>query len=300
MIGLPNACAFLGVVGRQLDRALHRSHGADGKRQPFLRQLLHQLDEAVAFLGAQQVFRRRHRIVEEQFGRVGRVQADLVEVAAAPESLVARGLEHDQRESLGAGSAGARHDDDQVGGLAVGDEGLLAVDDVVVALLARGGPHALQVGAGAGLGHRDGADELAARHFRQPAQLLLLGAVVQDVVRDDGAVHGDAGRDFRHHALDVLEDGGIVGEGGAEAAIGFRHARQQGAHFAQRPPGGTIDHFLRAPFVGVRRQILGEKLAKLVAKHVQFSVIQDERYCIGQPSHQTMRPPPATITWPLM
>ena len=134
--GLPNACALLGVVGRQLDRALHRGDRADGERQPLLRQLLHQLDEALPFLGAEQVFRRHRRIVEEQFGRVGRVQPDLVEVAAAPEALVALGLDHDQRQSLGARPAGARHDDDEVGGLAVGDEGLLAVDDVVIALLA--------------------------------------------------------------------------------------------------------------------------------------------------------------------
>ena len=89
-------------------------------------------------------------------------------------------------------------------------------------------------------------------------------------MRDDGAVHRDPGRHFRHHGLDVLEHGGVIGEGGAEAAIGFRHARQQRAHLAERPPGGTVDHLLLAPFLGVRRQILGEKFAELVAKDVQF------------------------------
>ena len=89
-------------------------------------------------------------------------------------------------------------------------------------------------------------------------------------MRDDGAVHRDAGRDLRHHAFEVLQHGGVVGEGGAEAAIGFGHARQQRAHFAQRPPGRAIDHLLVAPFLGVRRQILGEKFAELVAKDVQF------------------------------
>ena len=47
---------------------------------------------------------------------------------------------------------------------------------------------ALEVGARAGLGHADGADQLAAREARQPALFLLLGAVVQHVVRAH-AVH---------------------------------------------------------------------------------------------------------------
>ena len=268
--GLAERLSFPGVVGGQLDRALHRGDGADGKREALLRQLLHQLHKTVAFLGAEQVFRRRHRIVEEQFGRVGGVQADLVEVAAAAETFIAFGLEHDQRDALGTGLAGARDHDDQVGGLAVGDERLLAVDDVVVALLFGRGPHALQIGAGAGFGHGDGADEFAAGHFRQPAPFLFLGPVIQNVVRHDGAMHRDPGRHFRHHGFEILDHGRLIGEAGAEAAIGFRDARQQCAHLAQRPPGRAIDHLLIAPFFGVRRQILGEKLAKLIAKNVQF------------------------------
>ena len=95
------------------------------------------------------------------------------------------GLEHDQRDALGARAAGLADHDDQVGGLAVGDERLLAVDDVVVALLPRGGAHGLQVGPGAGFGHRDGTDPFAARELWQPALLLLLGAVIEDVMGDD-------------------------------------------------------------------------------------------------------------------
>ena len=87
--------------------------------------------------------------------------AERNEVAPAPIALGARGLHHEQRQALTAHSAGARHHDDEVGRLAVGDEGFLAVDDVGIALLLRGGLHALQVGAGAGLGHGDGADHFA-------------------------------------------------------------------------------------------------------------------------------------------
>ena len=90
---------------------------------------------------------------------------------------------------------GLGDDDDQVGVLAVGDEGLGAVEHIAVAgLLDRGGPHALQVGAGAGLAHGDGADQFAGRELRQPALLLLLGAVVQDVGRDDAGMQRRAER----------------------------------------------------------------------------------------------------------
>ena len=115
-------------------------------------------------------------------------------------------------------------------------------------------------------------------------------------MRDDGAVHGHAGRDFRHHALDVLEHGRVIGEGGAQAAIGFRHARQQRAHLAERPPGRTVDHLLVPPFFGVRRQILGEEFAELVAKGVQFLGHPGRSVLHNNPRCQTMRPPPATIT----
>ncbi|MOA04372.1 hypothetical protein D3C78_1239210 [compost metagenome] len=67
----------------------------------------------------------------------------------------------------------------------VGDEGLGPVDHIVVAIAHGGGAHTLQVGAGARLGHRDGADHLAAGHARQVGLLQVFAAVVQDVGRDD-------------------------------------------------------------------------------------------------------------------
>ena len=161
--------------------------------QALLRQLLHQLDKALAFLVAEQIGRRHAHVVEEQLRRVVRLQADLVEVAAALETFDLVGLDDDQRGALGAlRRVGLGDDDDQIGELAVGDEGLRAVDAVVVAVLFRAGLDALQVGAGARLGHGDGADQLAGRHLRQPFLLLLFRAVVEDVGRDDGIVQRDA------------------------------------------------------------------------------------------------------------
>ena len=184
--------------------------------------------------------------------------------------VVALGLQNDQRKALGARPAGARDHDDQVGGLAVGDEGLLAVDDVAVALPARGGPHALQVGAGAGLGHGDGADQSRRAPSRAASALLLLGAVVQDVMRDDAAVDRHAGsalpaRCFR-----------------CPRTPRRRRRRSRRARHRPRERSAATRPSRRAParpsgppssaraILGVRRQILGEKFPELVAEDVQF------------------------------
>jgi hypothetical protein len=62
----------------------------------------------------------------------------------------------------------------------------------VIAVLLRRRLDALQVGAGAGFGHGDRADQFAGGQLRQPALLLLFRAVMQDVGCDDGVVQRDA------------------------------------------------------------------------------------------------------------
>jgi hypothetical protein len=149
--------------------------------------------KAHALLPAQQVGRRHHHVVEEQLRGVLRIHAQLVKVAAPAETLHLIGLDDHQRHALRAlVLVGLADHDDEVGELAVGDEGLAAVDAVAVALLDGGGAHALQVGARAGLGHGDGADQLARGQARQPALFLLFGAVVQDVGRHDARVQRTA------------------------------------------------------------------------------------------------------------
>ncbi len=64
------------------------------------------------------------------------VHAELFELAAAAEARRVVGLDHHQRGALGAlGGIGLGDDDDQVGVLAVGDEGLGAVEHIAVARL---------------------------------------------------------------------------------------------------------------------------------------------------------------------
>src|SRR3546814_3310744 len=73
---------FDGVVEGALCRGLR----ADRDRQAFLRQLAHQIDEPLPFL-AGAIGDRHADVVEEKLRRVGFVLPDLVEVAAALETL---------------------------------------------------------------------------------------------------------------------------------------------------------------------------------------------------------------------
>ena len=70
-------------------------------------------------------------------------------------------------------AAGAHRDRDVVGAHARGDEGLLAVDDVVVAVAPRLGAQVGDVGAAARLGDGERRDLLARQHLRQHPRLHL-------------------------------------------------------------------------------------------------------------------------------
>jgi hypothetical protein len=130
---------------------------------------------------------------EGQLGGVLGVQPHLVEVAPALEpGHVA--LDRQQRDPLVARfRVGACHDDHQVGEDPVADEGLGAVQHVVVAGVDRGGPNALQVGPGTRLSHRDCGDQLTRHESRQPAGLLRRRPEGGDVGHDDVGVDGETG-----------------------------------------------------------------------------------------------------------
>src|SRR3546814_5788690 len=99
---------------------------------------------------------------------------DLVEIAAPPEAFHFVRFDDQQRYALRARRLGVglgNHDND-TGILSVADEGLLAVDDIAIVGAPRRGAHRLEVRPGAGLGHRNRADQFARRHARQPAMAL--------------------------------------------------------------------------------------------------------------------------------
>jgi len=114
------------------------------------------------------------------------------------------------------------HDDGEGRAFRAGDEPLGAVDDVVVAVLHRGGGHGggVRSGAGRGLGHAEAGSGGAGREGAQPTLLLLMrrdgfhevhvAFVGGEDVHRDGAEQGVAG---------FLEHDGLADMGQAEAAI---------------------------------------------------------------------------------
>ena len=181
-------------------------------------------------------------IGEDQLRGVLAVQSQLVQVAAARETGHTA-FEHQQRQATVAVGRGAHRGDDQVRVLPVGDERLGAVDDEVVAGVdgrcADGG----DVGSGAGLGHGDGRDQIAADEAGQPP-VLLFGRCVRSArygrqmslwtaklspTAPQSAVHERFDQD-----LVVAE---VTGADSAEAFVGGE-AEQPDGHLPWRTPRG--------------------------------------------------------------
>ena len=163
---------------------------------------------------------------------------------------------------LGVG-IGADGDDEEVGDHAVGDEGLAAVDDVVVAHVHGAALDVGEVGAEVGLGHAHGHDGLAADYLRQPLLALLLGAVFGNVGGDD--VAGEAGEDAVEAALGVflgLYDRVQEVAGAAGAAVLLVHPHGHEARLAHLLKVGMGDAVIVAPLVVVGDGFLVEKGAE--------------------------------------
>ena len=149
---------------------------------------------------------------------------------------------------MALGGVGLDRGDHQIGVDPVGDEGLRAVDDVVVAVPDGGGGHRRQVRPDAGLGHADRGDQLAGDDSGQPALLLLLGAVAEEVGQADVVVQGDAQPGARvRDAEELLAEHGVEPEvGHSPAVVLLRHLHAEeslpacgGEELPGRDPGGT-------------------------------------------------------------
>ncbi|MNY11089.1 hypothetical protein D3C86_1440980 [compost metagenome] len=169
------------------------------------------------------------------------MHAHLLELASAAKTF-AVGLDHEQAHALGAGGrVGLADHHHEVGQEAVADEGLAAVDDVLVALAHGGRAQRLHVGAAAGLGDGHGQDLLAGADAGQPLLLLLVGAQARDVGRHDvrvqperGAAHAGVGQLFSH-------DGRVTEVAAAAAVLGGQRDAQQ-AFLAGLAPDLARDH----------------------------------------------------------
>ena len=247
---LAEGLALAGVVDGFLQEGLDAPGRAHRHDQALLGQLLHQVPEAHVLL-AQQVAHGHLDVVKEKFGGVLSHQADLFELAAFAEPRCAL-FHHDQRHALGAqiGRGLADHDHD-LGIDAVGDEGLGAVDDVVVAFALGGGAHGFEVAARAGLGHGDGADHFTGGHLGQPAVALLLVAVSVDVGRHDVRVQrktqcrGVGAAHFldQHRRMAKVTAAAVgLGQHGVEQALAAGLAPHFLGHDAVALPLGQVRH----------------------------------------------------------
>ena len=180
---LAERLAVLGVVQAQSEHALAGGDRDRRDRDPLLGQVLHQGDEA----------RSPPRRAGSPWAPAT-LSKNSSAVSWALRPILSRlrprskpghpALDDEQADALVAGvRVGARDHDHEVGEDAVADERLGAVEHVVVALVDGGGADALQVRAGARLGHRDRGDQLAADQPGQPAPLLLVGRQRADVGR---------------------------------------------------------------------------------------------------------------------
>ena len=93
------------------------------------------------------------------------------------------GQQHRQAPVAGLVRIGARQQRHQVGAHRMGDPGLGAVDDIIIAVADRARAQAREVGAGVGLGEDGGRQDLAAGDLRQEAALLRLRAAAPGSAR---------------------------------------------------------------------------------------------------------------------
>ena len=233
--------ALAGEGDRALQRGVHRADGAERHEQPLPLEVGH--DEAEALVLARRAGsprgRRRPAKATVAVSEACQPSFSSLEALTPSPASTMRKLRPwwpPSRRRLDRGDVEGRAH-------AVGDVGLLAVDDVaaVDALGARGDRR--DVGARARLGDGQGGDLLAGDGRRQVAALLVLGAELPHRRRGDADVRADPGRQAaRSAARHLLGEDGVVQVVAALAAVllGVLQARgSRPAPARRRPRRGT-------------------------------------------------------------
>ncbi len=132
------------------------------------------------------------------------------------------------------------HDPRRLAG--VRDEHLRAVEPVLVALPYRGRLDARDVGAGVGLGQREGRDEIAAQRRRQVAGAQRLGPVLVDEVGAHQRLHRRRRGDRQRAPRELLGEQAVRHHVGVGAAVPLGIAEGQVPELADAPeqPGREL------------------------------------------------------------
>lgn len=152
---------------------------------------------------------------------------------------------------------GAGDDEDGVGLVDAGDEGLLAVEDPLVTVLLRRGGDVVAVGAGVGLGDAESADEFTGGDTGQPALSLVGGAEGGDDGTADRRGHDEHQKAASLGGQFLLDDGELE-EPRTAAAVLLGKVHPDEAEFAGFLPQfggvlvgvGLLDHVLVAVLFG--------------------------------------------------
>ncbi len=169
--------------------------------------------------------------------------------------------------------------------MAIGDEGLLPVDDIFIALQTRACLDAFQVGPGARFGHRDGGNDLAARHLGKPCRLLFLRAEVHQIGRDDIGMQGKPGARGMDLGQFLHDDGGMA-EIAAAAAVFLGDGGQQEAHFPGLAPKRLGHDVVTVPLIVMGHDLGFAEFAETVA---QGFVVVAVGACHGGPQSLSFR-----------
>ena len=239
---------------------------AGGHRDPALVEGGHRDLEALALLTEERGGGHAY-VVEEQLGGGLAAQPELALDLAGLEAVGVGG--HQERaDALRSVATGAGEDQGHVGPGAVGDEELLAVDDVVAAVPPRPRREVAGVRAGVGLGEAEAAELGRARDARQPLLLLLLGAEPEDRLADQAVGHrhdpaqggvGSAELLHAEHVGEVVaaEPAVLLGDGQPEETD-LRHLRDD----------LEVDRLAPVPLGAVRHRLAVEERASQVAERL--------------------------------
>ena len=211
------------VVTRLREAERHGAHG-----QALAVEVAHDHAKARALL-AQAVARRHAHAVKAQVGGVGAVPAHLLQRAARDAGPVHGHGDHADAAGAFAVEVCSHCQREPVAAHAGGDEYYFAVDDVVVAVAARGGAQRGHVGAAAGFGDAERRDPFAAQYRGNDLGLQLGRAVREhrgqaDVEREQAGHEAAAGAVARQRLRQRVAR--APGRGRAAQVLGVAQAEQ--------------------------------------------------------------------------